>query len=244
VFTGQPVTALTIKENEPAMESATDRQVRFDVSVKFNDGRLAEVEMTMSPKRFEPVRAEYYAARLLTSQEIRGAEHDYTDLKDVYQISFLDNRVFFDDELVVHTFEFRSNETSALLGGKTRVIMVELEKFEKSRRVDIDGLTRGELWAYFIKYSASIDKRVEINRILKKEEGILMAAESLLTISKSEQEEHNAREALKRELDWQSYIVDAKRTGMAEGVEKTLKLLAGGYTPEQVREQLVGGKKS
>jgi hypothetical protein len=48
--------------------------------------------MTKDPSPDEVLRMEYYAARLYTGQEIRGAELGYQALKNTWQISLLANR--------------------------------------------------------------------------------------------------------------------------------------------------------
>ncbi|GHU53801.1 hypothetical protein FACS1894200_14280 [Spirochaetia bacterium] len=83
---GQPLTVVAVVANEPAVDSVWDRQIRFDVNCRADDGRRVDVEMTLSPDYFEPLRLEFYAGRLFTSQNIQGAEKDYGDLKEAYQI--------------------------------------------------------------------------------------------------------------------------------------------------------------
>jgi hypothetical protein len=52
-------------------------------------GIPANIEITLNPRRFENIRIEYYAARLHTTQEIRGAERGFEDPADTYQISIV-----------------------------------------------------------------------------------------------------------------------------------------------------------
>ena len=46
-----------------------DRQMRFDINCIAEDGELVNVEMSLNPKKFEPVRLEYHAAKLFAGQE-------------------------------------------------------------------------------------------------------------------------------------------------------------------------------
>ncbi|MDR2048574.1 MAG: Rpn family recombination-promoting nuclease/putative transposase, partial [Treponema sp.] len=40
---------VTVVANEPAAQSETDRQIRYDIACTFNDGELVNVEMTLWP---------------------------------------------------------------------------------------------------------------------------------------------------------------------------------------------------
>jgi hypothetical protein len=51
---------------------------------EFNDGELADIEMTISPQAFETLRVEFYVCRLFTTQDIRGTAKHYRDLKHTF----------------------------------------------------------------------------------------------------------------------------------------------------------------
>ncbi|MDR0562992.1 MAG: hypothetical protein LBG73_09935 [Spirochaetaceae bacterium] len=109
-----------------------------------------------------------------------------------------------------------------------------------------------ERWAVFFKYCTDKENRSRINEILKYEEGIAMAGEELLTISRDEHERARLLSELKYELDMQSRMVNAKREGMAAGrreekeeIARKLKVLGlpvrqiiqgTGLTEEQIKE--------
>jgi len=63
---------LTLTTNEPAVENVCDRQMRFDINCIAEDGELVNVDMSLNPKKFEPVRLEYHAAKLFAGQGIMG----------------------------------------------------------------------------------------------------------------------------------------------------------------------------
>jgi predicted transposase/invertase (TIGR01784 family) len=63
-------------------------------------------------------------------------------------------------------------------------------------------------------------KRSKINEIIAAEEGIAMASEVLITISKDEIEQARLMSEYKYELDTQSRLVEAKREGRREGQRK------------------------
>ena len=102
---GKGLTVINISANEPPVESLRDRQIRFDINCVSDEGQLCNVEMTLSPGAFEVRRLEYYAGELHTSQDIRGADKSWGDLKPSYQISFLINQVCFDDKVFIHSVD-------------------------------------------------------------------------------------------------------------------------------------------
>jgi ATP/maltotriose-dependent transcriptional regulator MalT len=94
----------------------------------------------------------------------------------------------------------------------------------------------------FFRYSADKEKRDKINEILRHEEGIAMAAEVLLTISKDEIERARLESEYKYEVDRQSELVTARREGVAEGEMNTemwvMDLIQQGYTAEEIGKKL------
>ncbi|MDR2479307.1 MAG: hypothetical protein LBD48_08340, partial [Treponema sp.] len=65
--------------------------------------------------------------------------------------------------------------------------------------------------------------RGKINEILNYEEGIAMASEVLMTISKDEVERARLVSEYKYQLDTQSKLVHAKREGLREGEQRGLQ---------------------
>jgi len=82
-------------------------------------------------------------------------------------------------------------------------------------------------------------KRRKINEILEAEEGIAMASEVLMTISKDEIERARLLSELKYELDNQSMRVEAKREGIREGREEGIQE----GRQEGIREGIIEGQK-
>jgi hypothetical protein len=76
------------------------------------------------------------------------------------------------------------------------------------------------------------------NVFKEQEEGIAMASEVLLSISKDEMERARLMSEYKYELDMQSMFVDGKRQGRAEGraegEKKIIELLKSGKSPEEI----------
>jgi predicted transposase/invertase (TIGR01784 family) len=234
-ITGRELTVSSITANEPPPESLRDRQIRFDINCITSGGELANVEMTFHPDTFEPLRIEFFAGKLYTSQDIRGNEKSYKDLKTSYQISFLLNKTFFNDEAFVHTFEYYDAENKTALGGRTRIFTVELEKLKSVLEKRVQDMSGRERWAVFLRYISEPAKRPIINEILEIEEGIRMAGEVVLTISKDLEEKLRLMSEYKGQLDHQSRMVEAKREGRREGQrEIALNMFGMGLSPEQI----------
>ncbi|MDR2477986.1 MAG: Rpn family recombination-promoting nuclease/putative transposase [Treponema sp.] len=228
---GRDVTVITITANEPPIDNIRDRQIRFDINCRSDSGELINVEMSLNPDPFEPVRLEFHAGKLFTGQDIRGKD-EYGDektfdyLKPAYQIAVLARNHFFDDAVFLHTFEYYDAEHGVSLGGRSRIITLELSKADKIVDKPIQEMTASELWAVFFRYLTDKSKREKINEILENEEGIAMASEVLMTISRDEAERARLMSEFKYETDTQSKIGYARKEGRREGRKEGAKDIA------------------
>jgi len=211
------VTVETIIANEPPIDDLRQRYLRFDVAYKTGKGEPVNVEMSFNPDASEPVRLEYHTARLFVGQEIHGKDKNYDDLKETYQIAILAKERFFPDENLTHNFLYYDPNAHISLGGRTRIITVELVKTEPVVDKPIEEMTNAELWAVFFQYLTDEEKRGKIIEIINREEGIAMALDTLVNITQDEVEYARMSTLLKSELDYQSGMVGARRKGLREG---------------------------
>ncbi|MCL2025570.1 MAG: Rpn family recombination-promoting nuclease/putative transposase [Leptospirales bacterium] len=247
---GREITVVTINANEPPINNVRDRQISFDISCKAGDGELINVEMSLNPAPFEPVRLEFHAAKLFTGQDIKGTDKDYDDLKQVYQITILAKKRFFQDEEFFHSFEYYDPAREVSLSGKSRIITIELSKLDEIIKKSVEEMSPQERWAIYFKYLTDKSKRRQINKIIELEDGIAMASEVLINISKDEKERFRLMSEYKYELDTQSRLVAAKREGMQKGIEEgiekgmekaknyMLELLAQGLSQEEIKKKI------
>jgi hypothetical protein len=161
--TGREVESVSIAENEPAIDDLHDRQIRFDVHCKSSDGKYFNVEISMNPDAFEPVRLEFYTGKLFTGQDIRGSGKTYNDLQEVYQIAFLASRKFFGDELFLHEFEYYDHKRGVSLGGRSRITTIELSKLKGLTEKPVEEMTPAERWAFYFRYISDKGKRSKVN---------------------------------------------------------------------------------
>jgi predicted transposase/invertase (TIGR01784 family) len=216
-ITGRPLTVLSITANEPPVDSLRDRQIRFDISCKSAAGELVNIEMSLNPDAFELVRLEFLAGKLFTGQDIRGSEKSYDDLKAAYQIAILAKGVFVEDGSLLHDFEYYDKGRGVSLGGRSRIVTVELAKAEGLVEKPAGEMSAVEQWAVYFRYLRDRSKRGKVNEVIAREEGIAMASEVLIRISKDEVERARLMSEYKYVVDTQSKVVQAKREGRKEG---------------------------
>jgi predicted transposase/invertase (TIGR01784 family) len=237
VFIGRTVAVETIVANEPPIGYLGQRYVRFDVACKTEKGDFVNVEMSFNPGADESVRLEYYTAKLFTGQDIHGKEKKYDDLKETYQITILAKHKFFPDKNLTHNFLYYDPDTCVSLGGKTRIITVELVKTKPIVDKSVEDMTNAELWAVFFQYLTDPKKRTTIIEIINHEEGIAMAVETLGTFTQNELEYIRQTTLLKSELDWQSGMAHAERRGRNKAShEIARKMKAAGRPSGEITE--------
>jgi predicted transposase/invertase (TIGR01784 family) len=223
---GRAVTVEAVIANEPPADDTRQRCLRFDVACKTEKGEPVNVEMCFNPKAHEPVRLEYHAARLFVGQDIHGKDKTYNDLKETYQIAILAKEKFFPDENFAHNFLYYDPDNRVSLGGRTRIITVELVKTEPVAGKPVEEMTNAELWAVFFQYLTDEEKRDKIIEIIKREEGIAMAVDTLVNITQDEIEYARMTSLITSQLDYQSGMAEARREGRTEGREEGLEAAA------------------
>jgi predicted transposase/invertase (TIGR01784 family) len=214
---GREVTIDAIYANEPPIDNLNDRQIRFDIFCKNEDGELINVEMCLHPKPYEPVRLEFHVGRLFTGQDIHGKDRNYNDLKQAYQIAILAEKRFFRDDIPLHAFEYYDPAHKISLNGRSRIITLELSKLGEVVEKPIKDMNTPERWGVFFQYLRDKSKRGIINEIMNLEEGIAMASEVLRTISKDEEERFRLLSEEKYILDTQSDRAYERQEARAEG---------------------------
>jgi len=182
---GRELEALDITANEPATDSTSDRQIRFDINCRTADGERVNVEMCLNPDSYELARLEFYAARLFCSQDMKGVDKTYADLKRTYQIAILVNREFIPGDDFFHEFGYYDHIRRGSLGGKTRILTLELSKLGEVARKEVGEMSNHELWAVFFRYLRDPDMKEKLNEIATREEGIAMAGTVLMGISRN-----------------------------------------------------------
>jgi PHD/YefM family antitoxin component YafN of YafNO toxin-antitoxin module len=107
-------------------------------------------------------------------------------------------------------------------------------------------MTAVEKWAVYFRYLTDKAKRDKINEIIGKEEGIKMANDVLITISRDEVERARLLSEYKYEVDRQNDLISARREGIAQGISQglaqgqnyVLSLLEQGCSLEEIKRRL------
>jgi predicted transposase/invertase (TIGR01784 family) len=142
---------------------------------------------------------------------------------------------FFEDAGFLHTFEYYDELRKVPLGGRTHIITVELAKLRYLLDKPVNEMTASEKWAFYFRYITDREKRGKINEIIEFEEGIEMASEVLMTISRDDVERARLMSEYKYELDTQSRIVYAWQQGrQQEKLETAGNLKSLGISIEQI----------
>ena len=232
------VTVNNITTNEPPIDDLRDRQIRFDINCNTISGELVNIEMSLNPTPFEPIRLEYYGGKLFVGQGIRGRRKYYSHLKRAYQIAILDKKQFFPDQVFLHTFEYYDSINKISLNGKSRIITLELSKLDKVVEKAIKETSAQERWAIFFRYLTNKSKRGKINEIIEKEEGIAMASSELKEFSKSEIRRFRKISEEKYELDTRSRIFEAEQEAEWRTENKIIDMLKSGKSPEEIISEI------
>jgi hypothetical protein len=137
-----------------------------------------------------------------------------------------------------HAFEYYDPVCKVSLNGRTRIITLELSKADKIVEKSIDEMSLPERWAVFFEYLMDRNRRAKINEILDKEEGVEMASQVLMTVSRDEEERARLMRDEKIELDYQSAMAYAMKTAVQTTEQKErqefINLLKSGKSPEEI----------
>ena len=235
---GKDVKIETIWANEEPVRDHGDRKLRYDINCRAKDGERINVEMSFDPKPYEPVRLEYHTGRLFTSQEISG-EKDYNDLKRTFQIAILAQHRFFRDKEFFHTFEYFDPVRGVSLNGRTKIITLELIKTKWLDNKSLEDMDSSEFWVFFFQNLTDESKRDKINEIIKRERGIAMASQVLMSISRSEEECMRLLGEEKYLLDRQSELAYERKQGKREERQEILKMIKQGLSVEELERELL-----
>ena len=180
---GKEVVKVQLYANELPAPLPEEKNSSFDISVVFNDGERAEIEMQGKNREdsFND-RIVFLASRLMTFSVKSG--ETYKDVRNIYQISVM-NFCLKKDGDIVSTYKLRSPDHEESLSEKLTIITLELPKI--SRLKDFTNLSKAEMWAIFFKEADNPEHQEILTDISQKEEGIMAAQTVLSKMSAEEQ---------------------------------------------------------
>ena len=241
------VEEVQLMPNEPPVQVATESQMSFDVSAKFNDGERADIEVQSRSEDYDyAVRAEIQVARLLSTSNMKG---DDWATPPAYQISVLNFEFDKDDSSPLSWYNMRK-ANGRQLSDRLNVIFFDLIKIHKLLGKPVETLSKLEKWGLFLSYAGD-ERRVDyIESLTQSEEGLMNAKSSLCTISEDEINWARQNSIFKAQRDYNTGMHNAEKrgfnkgvtAGLAAGAQKTAIANAKNFlrmnilTPEQIAE--------
>ena len=210
----ETIVDLTIVNPQVPVERAGEKKSIFDIRAKYNSGRQAIIEMQKDPVPGFKKRAQHIISKAYASQEISGV--DYGKLEKCYLICITNYGAIAWDKEYIKDYRFRDRQGKDLTADET-IVFLDLSKIDDIVEKDIKQMTNVDMWAIFFKYANDNEKREILNKILEQKEGIKMAANILIQVSKDEEARAYYESELIWELDHNSRINYAKREGIDEG---------------------------
>ncbi|MBR4629762.1 MAG: Rpn family recombination-promoting nuclease/putative transposase [Treponema sp.] len=216
----RPVEKLWLMPNEPAVDVIDENQMSFDVSVKFNDGEMVDIEMQSRLQNYDYAsRAEIQVARLLSTMNKKG---DNWNTASAFQISVLNFEFDKDDDSALSWYSMRKNNGGEL-SGKLNVIFFDLIKIHNLLGKPLDELSKLEKWGLFLSYADDERYSKYIDQLVKSEEGIMNAKSSLCTVSQDEINWVRQNSIFIAQRDRNTIIQNSIKEGLEKGLEQGYK---------------------
>jgi hypothetical protein len=187
-FIKRNVAVETIIVKEPSSDYSKHKKFRYDISCKSEDGKPVNVELAFHAIDEDLSLAEYFVSKLFLGEDRQDIDEFYSNVKDTYQISIMDQKSYYPDRSLTHTFQLCDPKTNVSLIGNIRIITLELEKTDVIIDKPVEKMTNTELWAVYFQYLTDESKRDKIMEIINREEGIAMATKTLCQITADEEE--------------------------------------------------------
>ena len=184
----------------------------------FDDGQAADIEMQAFNQAYDyGKRAEYQVARLETTYLQKG--DNWEKAPTVYQITVLDFNYApkgRGGKETISRYAMRTKDGRELANA-LNVIFIELPK-AGNLETSVDSNTPLENWALFFKNADNPVKQDVIQRLTKKEAGLMQAQKSLSTISANRDLWIAQYRQEMRERDYRSGLSAAERKGLEKGI--------------------------
>lgn len=190
----RPVVNVLVRNNELAVESLDEKAERFDVNCKIDDDTQADIEMQSN--RMEEAkgsshsnlraRSIYNLCDLHSSQSSKGLAYD--KLARSYQVMFCGYTIFPQRQDFINAFSMRHDTDNGLLHDAVHAVFIELSKLNDVLKKPVEQMTDMERIAVFLRYAENQEYREIVNEVIETKEGLAVAGELLMSISKNEKE--------------------------------------------------------
>ena len=223
---GREVSSATVVNTEIPKVYDIQRGINYDINCTFADGEKAQVEIQSRDEGFAyGKRAEYYAARLLSS--VIDVGDDWDKIPQVYQISVLNFRFDKTNDEPIHHYIMCDRKDCAKLTERLNVIFMELPKIPKTERIeDVKTLPPVIKWCKFLEEADNPSKQDFISNLAQTEEGIMAAENTLTKINMDEWRWIIQGQIEGKKRDYTSGLLAAERRGVAKGIEQGVQQAA------------------
>jgi predicted transposase/invertase (TIGR01784 family) len=237
----RPVVDVLVRNAELPVDDMEEKVERFDVNCTIDDNSQADIEMQGSRMKEEKdgdhdnlkARSIYNLCDLHSSQPSKGKS--YEKLIRTYQVMFCNFPVHAERKNFINSFSMRHDIDNGLLHNAIQAIFVDLTRLDEVLKKPVGEMTGMEKFSVFLKYAEKPEYRDIVNKVIESEEGLAVAGEVLMSISKDERERaifRNRRIAL---ADRESDRVTSERVGrMAERSTIARNLLKMNMPIEQI----------
>ena len=218
---GKKVTELTLQPNELPVDIPDNMQMSFDVSVVFNDGERADIELQGRQYDYDyGARAEIQTARLLNLNARKGSNWH---VEKVYQISVVNFEFDKDDNSTLSWYTMK-NDSGGRLGDRLNVIFLDLVKIRRLKGISPEKLSPIEKWGMFFAFADDPNLQDYLEQVKMSEEDIMAADLIVKTMS-----EEDANWALENSYyiaqnDYGARMEAAEKKGLERGLEKGQKI--------------------
>ena len=223
--TRRPISAVQVVNNESLPEYLGGKSIRFDICATFNDGEMADMEIQIGQSGDNiTARAAFYAAKLLAAQGKKGKS--YKEIKRVYQIFFLNCKLFPDSQKLPRRYSLMEEEEHEKLNDLIEIILYEMPKLEEKAQEYFSGgggtknLSEEEKWCIYIRYRREERAARLIEKLCGEEEGIMRAENVLQKISRDYEKWAKATTRLKGIMDYTSDMQSSREGGRKEGLQE------------------------
>ena len=237
----RPVVDVLVRNNELPVETTEEKNERFDVNCLINDNTQADIEMQSSPMEEEAggghenlrARCLYNLCDLHSSQPSVGKSYD--KLSQTYQVMFCGYTIWPERKNFIHPFSMRHDEDNGLLHDGVRAILIELTKLKEVLKKPVEQMTDMECFSIFLRYADNPDYREIVNKVIESKEGLAVAGEVLMSISKDERERAIFRNRRIAQADQESNRITVVRKARAErDIEIAKNLISMNLTLDQI----------
>ena len=222
----RPVVEVLVRNNELAVSDTEEKAEQLDVNCKVDDDSQADIEMQSHRMKEEKgsnhenlrARSIYNLCDLHSSQSSKGISYD--KLTRSYQVTFCGFTVFPERKDFINQFSMRHDTDNGLLHNSVQVLFIELSKLKEVLRKPVDEMTDMERFSVFLRYAENPEYRDVVNRVIESREGLAVAGEVLMGISKDERERAIFRSRRIALADQESNMITAVRNAKTEEREK------------------------